>query len=79
MEEFAIFVKFVNFGCHNNYFRPGPRLLYATCSFKVSCRGLVLRLSPSSLYPNQAALEGGEDCVDTSRVCSVSSVVAGVL
>ena len=34
MEEFAIFVKLVNFGCHNNYFRPGPRLLYATCSFK---------------------------------------------
>ena len=23
MEEFAIFVNFVNFGCHNNYFRPG--------------------------------------------------------
>ena len=36
MEEFAIFVKFVNFGCHNNYFRPGPRLLYARCSFKKS-------------------------------------------
>ena len=32
MEEFAIFVNFVNFGCHNNYFRPGPRLLYAACS-----------------------------------------------
>ena len=31
MEEFAIFV---NFECHNNYFRPGPRLLYAKCSFK---------------------------------------------
>ena len=38
MEEFAIFVKFVNFGCHNNYFRPGPRLLYATCSFKLPQR-----------------------------------------
>ena len=30
MEEFAIFV---NFEFHNNYFRPGPRLLYAKCSF----------------------------------------------
>ena len=33
MEEFAIFVNFVNFEFHNNYFRPGPRLLYAKCSF----------------------------------------------
>ena len=30
-EQFAIFV---NFEHHENYFRPGPRLLYATCSFK---------------------------------------------
>ena len=31
MEEFAIFV---NFERHNNYFRPGPRLLYAEYYFK---------------------------------------------
>ena len=30
-KEFA--VNFVNFGCHNNYFRPGPRLLYPAFSF----------------------------------------------
>ena len=45
MEVFAIFVKFVNFGCHNNYFRPGPRLLYARCSFKSSKGGQIFELS----------------------------------
>ena len=50
MEEFAIFVKFVNFGCHNNYFRPGPRLLYATCSsFKYDVRSL--RRKQSAINP----------------------------
>ena len=33
MEELAIFVNFVIFERYNNYFRPGPYLLYAACSF----------------------------------------------
>ena len=61
MEEFAIFVKFVNFGCHNNYFRPGPRLLYATIN---------------DVYFPCMCLAGGDSgealCASTGRLKSIA-------
>ena len=53
MEELAIFVNFVIFERFNNYFRPGPRLLYAACSFKG--------------YPSRSPCTSGKEFYTTSR------------
>ena len=60
-KEFAIFVNFVNFGCHNNYFRPGPRLLYPAFSFNTLffvdvTLSDVLKLQAYCIYNNNFVL-----------------------